>query len=127
MGAKSLQDIRVGILGGGFQGRNIAFWFALREFKVIVYDVDGGQLWSIEQEISNSKKKRLLKRFISCSGHLQDLRDCDLVIECVPEQLELKKSVLLKLEKIVQDNAILASNSSPQCYCRALSKKRELY
>lgn len=49
---------------------------------------------------------------INISNSLNDLKDCNLVIESISEDLELKKEIFQKLDKIVHDNCILASNSS---------------
>ena len=43
---------------------------------------------------------------------LNDLAECDLVIEAVPEQLDLKREVFARLDKIVKPEAILATNTS---------------
>lgn len=49
---------------------------------------------------------------ISYSQYAEDLKDCDFVIEAVTENFEVKSQVFQKLEKIVSEEAILASNTS---------------
>lgn len=43
---------------------------------------------------------------------MSDLKDCDFVIEAVTEKFEVKSEVFKKLENIVSENTILASNTS---------------
>ncbi len=103
----------IGVVGAGFQGRAIAFWFAKRNFFTVVYDIKPDQLGKIEAELNEGKgKNRDLKNFLKLSHRIEDLEDCDLIIENIPEILPLKQRVLKGIEKIVRKDAILASNSS---------------
>lgn len=43
---------------------------------------------------------------------MEDMKDCDFIIEAVNEDFEVKKQVFQKMEKIVSDDTILASNTS---------------
>jgi len=49
---------------------------------------------------------------VRCTTDLADLAECDLVVEAVPEQLDLKRAVLAQLDQIVKPEAILATNTS---------------
>lgn len=57
------------------------------------------------------QRDALLAR-ISVTEHLTDLADCDLVIESVVEDLEIKKQLFAELGKILGPNAIMATNTS---------------
>ena len=49
---------------------------------------------------------------LSFTQEVNDLRECDLVVEAVPENLDLKKSVFSELDRIVKPDAIFATNTS---------------
>jgi len=49
---------------------------------------------------------------VRCTTDLADLAECDLVVEAVPEQLDLKRAVFAQLDQIVKPEAILATNTS---------------
>ncbi len=49
---------------------------------------------------------------IRFSSDLADLAECDLVVEAVPEHLDLKRDIFARLDKIVKADAILATNTS---------------
>ena len=49
---------------------------------------------------------------ITGSLNLEDLADCDLVIEAVFERMDIKKDVFAKLDKIVKQGAVLATNTA---------------
>ena len=49
---------------------------------------------------------------VQFTASLDDLADCQLVVEAVPEQLELKKELFGKLDTIVGPEAVLATNTS---------------
>jgi 3-hydroxybutyryl-CoA dehydrogenase len=53
-----------------------------------------------------------LMALITTTTSLADLADCDLVVEAVPEQMELKAGVLAALDKVCRPDVILASNTS---------------
>ncbi|MCZ6343836.1 3-hydroxyacyl-CoA dehydrogenase NAD-binding domain-containing protein, partial [Escherichia coli] len=43
---------------------------------------------------------------------IEDLKNCDLIVEAIVERLDIKQSLMQQLEDIVSDNTILASNTS---------------
>lgn len=103
----------IGIVGAGFQGKAIGLWFAKREFFTVLYDVEPEQLRRIETELEEGKaKKRPYKNFLKLADRLEDLRNCDLIIENIPENLSLKQEVFSRVEQFVRKDTILASNSS---------------
>ena len=107
-----MEDIKVGILGGGFQGKSEAFWFAKRNVNVIVYEISQGQRDKIYEEIASSAKGQKYEKYIKLTGNIEDLSDCNLIIENVPENREIKCKMLSDIEKIVSDDTVIASNSS---------------
>ncbi|MBF6599423.1 MAG: 3-hydroxyacyl-CoA dehydrogenase family protein [Dehalococcoidia bacterium] len=123
-----IDDIRlVGVMGGGVMGGGIAQTFAAHGFTTIVRDlnddliektrqsmVDGrfGLKGSVERgKMSPADYEATVARF-SFTRDVADLRECDLIVEAVPENLDLKKGVFAELDDIVKKEAIFASNTS---------------
>ena len=114
----------VGILGSGIMGSGLAEVAARAGYTVIVRSrsqssadsMVAGLAKSLAKQVERSKitddeRVAILGR-VSATDHLGALRDCDLVIESVVEDLAIKKELFAELEQIVQPNAILATNTS---------------
>jgi 3-hydroxybutyryl-CoA dehydrogenase len=114
---------RVGVVGGGTMGNGIAHVFAQHGHPVVLVDVDqerlAGAQASIRKNLERQAKKGLLEEAaveetmgrIEVSTDSAAVRGAGLVIEAVPEKLELKAEILRRLDDIVGDG-ILASNTS---------------
>ena len=113
------------ILGSGIMGHGIAQVSAMAGYNVILRDIEQQFLdkaiskirWSLDKLISKEKiSKDEGDKIISRIKLVVDLgdavRDCDLVIEAVPEIMELKKKVYAELDKVADDQVIFASNTS---------------
>lgn len=61
--------------------------------------------------LSEDAQREILGR-IALSTDFADLGDCDLVIEAVPERLDLKRTVFAELDRVCRDDAVLATNTS---------------
>jgi 3-hydroxybutyryl-CoA dehydrogenase len=114
---------RVGVVGGGTMGNGIAHVFAQHGHPVVLVDVDqerlAGAQSSIRKNLERQAKKGLLEEAaveetmgrIEVATDSAAVRGAGLVIEAVPEKLELKAEILRRLDDIVGDG-ILASNTS---------------
>jgi 3-hydroxybutyryl-CoA dehydrogenase len=114
---------RVGVVGGGTMGNGIAHVFAQHGHPVVLVDVDqerlAGAQASIRKNLERQAKKGLLEEAaveetmgrIEVATDSAAVRGAGLVIEAVPEKLELKAEILGRLDDIVGDG-ILASNTS---------------
>jgi 3-hydroxybutyryl-CoA dehydrogenase len=113
----------VGIIGGGFMGAGIAETASLSGLPVIVRELPQ-YLDACRQRLDTSlaravkrgkldadERDKALAR-ITMTSELNDVADVDLVIEVVPEDVELKMSVMKALDGIVRDDALIASNTS---------------
>lgn len=118
---------RVGVVGCGLMGSGIAEVCARSGYDVAVQDISHESLKKgldrIEQslskavskgKLSEAEKKGALAR-INGSTEAAPFRQCDLVIEAIPENLEEKKKVFAQLDEILPPHAIVASNSSSLC------------
>jgi 3-hydroxybutyryl-CoA dehydrogenase len=114
----------VGLVGFGLMGQGIATCLLSRGLSVRVYDSDRrtyarGQA-NIDAALAELVRRRLLKAAVRrkwrerllCAASFDDFKPCPLVIESVPEDLELKHQLFRELEAIVTPRAILASNTS---------------
>ncbi|MFX0175592.1 MAG: 3-hydroxyacyl-CoA dehydrogenase family protein [Candidatus Hodarchaeota archaeon] len=108
--------LNVGIIGAGFTGKQIAAWTALFDFRVKVYDLNSEMLEAAKKYISGVLKRKKKEDAIDRIYYYNNLSDAvaqvDLVIEAVPENLELKKEVFSQIDQFAPDHAIIATNSS---------------
>ncbi|MGI6548941.1 MAG: 3-hydroxyacyl-CoA dehydrogenase family protein [Syntrophomonadales bacterium] len=115
---------KVGVLGAGLMGHGIAQLAAQAGCQVVLVDVSEQELqkgWAKIQKLWNKdvEKGKLtpeqldgLTKLIDTSLDINDFADCDVVIEAIPEIMELKKETFTKLDQIVKPDAILATNTS---------------
>lgn len=65
----------------------------------------------VRGRLTEDARQELLGR-VAFSVDFADLGDCDLVIEAVPERLDLKRTVFARLDRVCRDDAVLATNTS---------------
>ncbi len=120
-----LRDIKkVGVIGAGTMGGGISMNFLSKGIAVTIVEMvqenlDRG-VGVIRKNYENSAAKGRFSQeqvegmmaLLTPSLTLNDLADCDLVIEAVYESMDVKKEVFGKLEAICKPGAILASNTS---------------
>ena len=115
---------RVGVVGLGTMGAGIVEVFARNGIEVVAVEVDEASVelgrahlkTSTGRAVSRGKlteadEQALIGR-IHFTASLDDLSGCQLVVEAVPEHLDLKKEVFGKVDAIVGPDAILATNTS---------------
>ncbi len=115
---------KVGVVGLGTMGAGIAEVFARNGLDVVAVEVDEAALERgrghvdgstgravARGKLSEAEQQALLER-ITFTASMDDLADVDLVVEAVPEQLDLKRAIFGQLDKICQPEAILATNTS---------------
>ncbi|WP_068176319.1 3-hydroxyacyl-CoA dehydrogenase family protein [Mycobacterium sp. UM_CSW] len=109
----------VAVVGAGTLGRRIALIFAARGVAVKIYDLAEAQRQAAVDYVSKSvpalvdQLTGVVPGSISAEADLADaVRDAWLVIEAIPERLELKKQMFGQLDELSATDAILASNSS---------------
>ncbi len=113
----------VGVLGAGQMGSGIAQLFAMHDQPVLLYDVSAVQiekaLCNIEDDLAKQVRKGLLEegkpQIILNNIHAENLTnfgDCSLIVEAVNENESLKVNLFRQMDEILQDGAIMASNTS---------------
>jgi 3-hydroxybutyryl-CoA dehydrogenase len=114
----------VGVVGLGTMGAGIAEVFARHGLSVVGVERDeeavergrGHIQHSTDRAVKRGKlsvedQQALFDR-VTFATEIEALADCDLVIEAVIERLELKREIFSALDKVVRDDAILATNTS---------------
>src|SRR5882672_4562008 len=122
-----MQIKTVGVLGCGLMGSGIAQVCAASGYKTVVREVDDAFLQKglgrvkkfLEDGVAKGKvtpeaRDQVLAN-ISGSTTVEALKDCDLVIEAIVENLEEKRQIYAALEKTVGDRTIFVSNTSSLC------------
>lgn len=114
----------VAVIGAGTMGNGIAQVVAASNTAVIMTDInDAGLKRGVEaidknlqrlvgkQKLAATEKDILLAR-IRTTTRIEDITDCDVVIEAATENLQLKLKIFAELDRIAKPAAILASNTS---------------
>ena len=114
----------VGVAGSGTMGAGIAIVAARAGFKTIVYDTNPKNLENLskqsrdffEKSVTRGKMKPedldpTLGRF-KTTGNINDLAECDIVIEAIFEDLQVKHDLFSKLNTICKPDTLFASNTS---------------
>lgn len=115
---------KIGVVGAGMMGSEIALCFARSGFDVILADIkqefaDGGKQKQdviLEKQVKKGKlspeqKAAILDR-VTPTADLGLMADCNFVVEAVLENLEIKAETFRKLDAVCKPEAILASNTS---------------
>lgn len=114
---------RVGVLGGGRMGAGIAHGFVVAGATVVVVERDEQSAEAARERVESSLAKSLerggfdanldeLTGRLSVSTDYASFAGCGLVVEAVPEDMELKIAALTSVEAQLDDGAWLASNTS---------------
>ena len=116
---------KITVLGSGLMGHGIAQVSAMAGYNVAIRDIDQSFLdkamekikWSLNKlveknKISSKDAENILARIATFVDLKEALKDCDLVIEAVPEDMNLKKKVYAEVDKLLPEKAVLASNTS---------------
>jgi 3-hydroxybutyryl-CoA dehydrogenase len=115
----------IAVLGAGIMGRGIAYAAALGGFETRLQDAQADVLEKATAEILATLERGVLagkvedtlaiqaRKRLAATRSLEDAaRGADLVIEAVPENIELKVEIFSKLDRLTPPHAILASNTS---------------
>ena len=114
----------IGVIGCGLMGAGIAHISAQAGFAAIITDIDKktvdkgiDRIFSfidkgIERGKTTLEDKNIVEKNLHGTMELGDFSNCDLIIEAVPEKIDLKKKVFSTLVPIVNADTIFASNTS---------------
>ena len=122
--APRYQPKKVGILGAGMMGSGIAYAQATRGIATVLKDVnvesaEKGKSYTarltqkrVDKGQMNARKQQDILDLITTTASTQDLKGCDLIIEAVFEQRELKAKVTQEAEPMLAEDGFFASNTS---------------
>jgi 3-hydroxybutyryl-CoA dehydrogenase len=117
-------DFTIGVIGTGAMGRGIAQIMAVGGMKVLMFDASDGAaeagrafaermiLRAAEKGITSDEQGAAAIARLAEVGALAELSPCDVVVEAVIEDLDIKRQVFAELEQIVSTDCILATNTS---------------
>jgi len=116
---------KVAIIGSGTMGRGIAYLSAVAGYETVIHDVDAGALDAAKASVESMLKKGVEKgkvepapaaeagKRIHVSNDLEPaVRAADLIIEAVPEDIDLKKNLFSQADLFCGEETIVASNTS---------------
>ncbi|CCQ97348.1 3-hydroxybutyryl-CoA dehydrogenase [[Clostridium] ultunense Esp] len=117
---------KIGILGRGTMASGIVQVFAQNEYDVIMWvrnidpsdpkgslkvvDKNLGRLVK-KEKITEDNKDSILER-VEITTDYEDLKDCDLIIEAIAEDMDVKKETFKRLDELCKEDTILATNTS---------------
>ena len=115
---------RIGVLGAGQMGAGIAQVASCSGYAVIMVDIDENAVdrgmdsiqSSLQRIVSKGrmelKDSQVAMELITRSTNRSDFSECDLVVEAIPEILQLKLEIFSELDAICREDTILATNTS---------------
>lgn len=115
---------KVGVIGAGQMGNGIAHVAALAGFDVVLNDISADRLKSGMATINGNLARQVSKKGVTeddkvkaiarikLAEKLDDLADCDLVIETAVEKEEVKRKIFHELCAVLKPEAIVASDTS---------------
>jgi len=116
---------QIAVIGTGTMGRGIAYLSAIAGYDTVIHDVDTAALDAARASIESTLRKAVEKGKVNENAardamqriHLANelepaVRQADLIIEAVPEDIDLKKNLFSQADVICSEETILASNTS---------------
>jgi len=120
-----MSEVRqIGVVGAGTMGNGVAQTFAVAGFPVVMRDLTQTALDRGIKTIKKSLDRMVSKGKLSAQDaeqalgrirpttSMSDFKDCDLVVEAIVENLEIKSKLIQELDGICRADAILATNTS---------------
>ncbi|MDP3936100.1 MAG: 3-hydroxyacyl-CoA dehydrogenase family protein [Alphaproteobacteria bacterium] len=110
---KHMHNLHIAVIGAGQMGSGIAAVFAAHGYRVTLVDAVQRALTSAKDRITAYLSKVSVESdMISFHSDLNVLATADIVIEAIPENLDLKHSLYTKLNTIVRSDTMIATNTS---------------
>jgi 3-hydroxybutyryl-CoA dehydrogenase len=115
---------RVGVVGAGTMGSGIAQVSAVAGYDVVMRDIEAEYVENGFETISDSLGRQIESGTITESEaeaaeariegttDLEDLADCDIVVEAALEDIDVKRDIFSDLDEVINDEAVLATNTS---------------
>ena len=129
----------IGVIGGGLMGAGIATRFALAGFDTILIEADTRRLTQIpvivdailteliDAEVCAPAQRQQAQQSLSVTSDLSALANAAIVIEAIPEVLEMKHTLYAQLELLLPADTLIMSNTSgflPDLLCEKMQHKQ---
>jgi 3-hydroxybutyryl-CoA dehydrogenase len=113
-GLKMADEIKVvSIIGIGFMGKQIVEKSADKDYSIRMYDSNTEGFDKYTRKIARRKRIKKVSGDVSFHDTIAEaVKDADLIIEAIPEKLDLKKVIFSEIDKYAPPHAIIATNSS---------------
>ncbi len=117
-------DLTIGIVGSGAMGRGIAQLAALSDCRVILHDSRADAVSeaiafitsmisrAVEKGRTNEAEATKAISNLQAASTLAELADCQVVIEAIVEDLDIKQKLFAELEQVTESSTLLATNTS---------------
>ena len=132
-----MSEIRkVGVCGAGLMGNGIAQTAAVAGFEVVLMEVADAPLQRGVQSITKSLDKFVEKQKLTLAErdailgrvtpttNINDLKECDLVVEAIVENVEAKTALFQQLDDLLAPHAIICTNTSSLCVIELAAKTK---
>lgn len=119
-----MKEFKVAVIGAGLMGGGIAQACAQAGYEVVNVDLYEPALEKAKKNIESLFDKKILKgkmtaeekaeimANLSYSNNLESIKGAEIVIEAVPEKMEIKKDIFTKIDEIADSDTIFVSNTS---------------
>lgn len=129
--------MKIGILGSGTMGISIGHFTTMQDHQTIIYDSSKNALKSGEKKLSDLLKKlenkgkyskediKRITNNLTFTENIEKLKDSELIIEAIIEDIKIKKEIFSKIEKLVNNKCIITSNTSSLSIASLASSLKE--
>ena len=129
--------MKIGILGSGTMGISIGHFTTMKDHQTIIYDSSKNALKSGEKKLFDLLKKlknkgkyskediKRITNNLTFTEDIKKLKDSELIIEAIIEDINIKKEIFSKIEKLVDNKCIITSNTSSLSIASLASSLKE--
>lgn len=122
-----MSELQAGVIGAGVMGGGIAQSLALAGCRVVCTDIEGKALGAAERDAQQGRfglagavergkiraeDAEAARARITWTREFEEAANSEVIVECVPEQLDLKMRIFRSLDAAAPEDAVLASNTS---------------
>jgi 3-hydroxybutyryl-CoA dehydrogenase len=114
----------ISIVGAGIMGTDLAHLAASSSFNVNIYDIDEQKLTQSNQKIQNRLNRYVnqgrithdrvgeIRSKLKFHKKIEDITSANYIVECVTENLKIKRDIFRKLDSLCKPGTVLATNTS---------------
>ena len=103
---------QVGIAGCGLMGSAIADTNLKAGYDVVIFDIKESQLSNAKEKLDKKINESNQRATVKYTNKISSLKNCDLIIECLTEDENIKSHFFKKIEENCDEKTIIATNTS---------------